>query len=329
MAHDSPAGTVEALHFATNDASLTPAQTRVLDAFVASWHATGAAARVRVDGHASSDGPEARNWTLSCQRAEAVRDALVRPASGVPGIPSTQIDLRAHGASSELGGDLAANRTATLSMLVAPPPAPVAPPGPTSGPTAVCGPDVSQQIRAAVSRTRTTFTGWSTSDRNSACGALTSVVTGGFAWDIVDLHNNAWILSYRPACASAHATPACGSTVAIDGECSYAGSPNYVIFGVMCKLCRDHYALTDPRTAPDFDESNMLHLIDVYKGTGYTGLQTPSPNFGPSNEWARAGYHGWPGVASPRGDRPTCSPMCPTPFGGSPFRVHWVPNGVF
>jgi hypothetical protein len=128
-----------------------------------------------------------------------------------------------------------------------------------------------------------------------ASSARSHIVAHTLAWDIFELRNNRWILGYRPLCASAGATPACGSTIEVDGACSYAGSPNYVIFGVMCSLCHGHFAAIGPATrVADFTEPAMLRLIDLYKGTGPTGGQTPAANFGPSR--ARAG----PGRAAPR-----------------------------
>jgi len=206
-----------------------------------------------------------------------------------------------------------------------PPPTPIPLP-PTPSPLFVCGPDVTTQISNAVSKTKTTFAGWSPSEKTDVCNNLTSLLTGGFAWDIVDLHNNAWILTYRPSCASARATPRCGSSVKVGPDCHYAGSANYVIFGVMCKLCHAHFASIGSAKASDFTESEMLDLINKYKGTGFTGLATPVANFIPSQNWARSGYRGWPAAAQPAGDRTNCSPTCPLPYSGRAFIVHWYPR---
>ncbi|USH01701.1 DUF4157 domain-containing protein [Grimontia kaedaensis] len=196
---------------------------------------------------------------------------------------------------------------------------------PKTSPAPVCGPDVTQQVKNAVSRTGSTFGGWPKKDREDHCDALDSYKTGGFAWDIFELHNNAWIYqNYRPACATKGANPPCGSTVEVDSECSYAGSPNYVIYGKMCKLCYDHYkAQSNTSGMKRFTKSEMKSWINYYKGTGITPWGTPSGNFIPSTEWAVAGYDGWPGVSSPKGDRPTCNPTCPTAYKGRNFRVAW------
>jgi hypothetical protein len=211
-----------------------------------------------------------------------------------------------------------------------PNPAPAPPPPSTDGGSgAVCGPDVTAQVSAAVANTRTTFGGWSSSDKSDACHALNSLSTGAYAWDILELHNNAWILDYRPACATKGASPPCGSTVKVGSDCHYAGSVNYVIFGTMCDLCRSHFTAIKSSDASDFDEASMLKYINWYKGTGFTGLATPSANFGPSKEWAKAGFAGWPGGSTPAGDRNTCAPTCGTAYSGGAFSVNWVPKGAF
>jgi hypothetical protein len=206
------------------------------------------------------------------------------------------------------------------------------PPPPSTEPEEggfVCGPNVTKQVRDAVSRTQSKFVGWSSGDKTAACQALTSWQTGDLAWDIGQLHSQRWILDYQPACASDGAEPKCIASVQIDNDCHYAGSVNYVIFGIMCKLCYNHFTALGSSNANDYTEAEMLNLIDLYKGTGPLGLSTPSANFGPSREWSKAGYHGWPATASPAGDRSNCSPTCPTPYKGMRFIINWVPKGWF
>lgn len=197
-------------------------------------------------------------------------------------------------------------------------------------PDYICGPDVTSQVADAVAATGSAFTRWNSDEKEDACDALDSLRTGACAWDIVELHNNAWIYQdYRPTCATQGANPPCGSTVQIGDECYYAGSANYVIFGKMCKLCADHY-LSIPLINTGyarFTRNAMEDLIELYKGTGFTGLGSPSGNFRESVEWANAGYDGWPsGGAPPAGDRSNCAPLCPTPYRGSGFTVEWAPN---
>ena len=103
----------------------------------------------------------------------------------------------------------------------------------------------------------------------------------------------------------------------------YHGTPNYVIYGTMFSLCHNHYAGIGSDDADDFTRSEMLSWIDFYKGPGiFSGA---AGNWIPSRTWAIAGYSGWPsGGTPPPGDRNSCTPSCPTPFAGPPFRVHWV-----
>lgn len=204
-----------------------------------------------------------------------------------------------------------------------------APPEPMDGgvaATPVCGPNVTTQVRDVVALTKSDFAGWSAGSRESHCDALDSLLTGATAWDIFQLHNNAWISrDYRPACATVGATPPCGSTVQVGADCYYAGSPNYVIYGVMCKACYDHYAGKGNASGmARFTQSKMEYWINYYKGTGSDGKSTPSANFGPSRDWAIAGYAGWPsGGTPPPGDRNSCSPSCATPYGGGAFTYVW------
>lgn len=324
--------------FPNGGAVLDATQKNQISSFVASWHAMGGNTPVQVDGFASTDGSEISNWELSCQRAQNVAAELSTPSSGgASGIPSGSITFVAQGETDEFSAsDAAPNRRVTINTP-APQPAPTPPPTPVVPPTTpepatngVCGPDVTAEVTAAVANTRSTYAGWNNTDKRSACDALDSLVTGAAAWDIMELHNQGWILGYRPACATQGATPPCGSTVKIGSDCYYAGSPNYVIFGVMCQLCNSHFtSIGDVPAADRFTQSKMQYWINFYKGTGPLGISTPSGNFGPSRDWANAGYTLWPASSAPAGDRNNCAPTCPTAYTGGAFTVHWIPHGVF
>ncbi|MDA1273066.1 MAG: DUF4157 domain-containing protein [Verrucomicrobia bacterium] len=331
IASDSPGMTVENLMFGNRSSTLSAAEESKLERFVLGWTAAGGTAPVRVDGYASTTGSDELNWRLSCDRAKVVASKLITPSSGVAGIPVAFIRTVAQSETTEFGAP-AGNRMVTISSPMSMPPVPVPVPAPVPTPAApagpVCGPDVTGEISAAVSNTKSTFAGWNAAKRESQCDALDSLSTGAMAWDILELHNNDWIHRvYRPACASAGATPPCGSTVQVETDCHYAGSPNYVIYGVMCKLCNDHFtAVGNANGAARFTEAEMLSWINFYKGTGWHGAGTPAGNFAASNNWAVAGYNGWAGSGGPAGDRNTCSPACPTAYAGGAFNVHWFPE---
>ena len=195
----------------------------------------------------------------------------------------------------------------------------------------ICGPDVTEPLEAIVDQTRSKFAGWEAEYRESACDSIVSYTRGMDAWDIIELHRNDWILRYRPSCATSGAEPRCGSSVQVGTDCHYAGSANYVIFGVMCKLCEDHFrALGSPRT-DDFSREEMLGWINLYKGLGLPVTVLPfgrATNLEASQAWATAGYDGWPAAPSPPGDRDNCLPVCATPHSDR-FIVWWQPFTVF
>ncbi len=275
-----------------------------------------AGAMVEIHGFASEEGDPAFNEQLSCARAVYARDVLASELASAG--TSATFMLFNHGPTA---GDRPTQRGVVIHTRAAAP----TPPAPT--PTGfVCGPNVTTEVADAVSSTKSTFASWTAAQRTTACESLTSWDTGPIAWDIIELHNQNWIhRGYRPACATQGATPACGSSIQVDTDCHYAGSVNYVIFGVMCKLCFDHFTAIGSADASDYTTAEMRDLIDLYKGTGLTGWGTPAANFAESARWAEAGYAGWPAVPSPPGDRSHCVPTCPTPYGGTSFTVHWEP----
>jgi hypothetical protein len=194
----------------------------------------------------------------------------------------------------------------------------------------VCGPDVTAQVAAALSGVRSAFVGWNTKQRNAACDAADKSASGALtSWDILPLFHgsNSWIMSYRPSCATAGAVPPCGSSVQVGKDCYFSGTANYVLFGVMCRLCFDHLTATDPKEAARFSEPKMLSLIFDYKGPG--SILGTGANWAMCQEWSKAGYRGWPSGGTPPspGDKANCSPTCPTPFKPPPdFKARWCPR---
>jgi outer membrane protein OmpA-like peptidoglycan-associated protein len=93
----APAGTD--LLFPIGKSAITPAQTTALTTFRDAWVKGGGTDDVIVHGYASTVGTQARNWALSCERAEAVQAELVRL-----GIPPVRIRVLAHGQTTEFSG---------------------------------------------------------------------------------------------------------------------------------------------------------------------------------------------------------------------------------
>jgi hypothetical protein len=218
--------------------------------------------------------------------------------------------------------------------------------------TNTCGPNVTSALMRAVTRTKAAFRKWQDTEKEhatGACSALTSLrgltdgepPLGALAWDIRKFYDKNWIATnyYDADCAGNK----CFETVMVNDQCHYAGSVNYVIYGVMCYLC-------------ELSEDDMLEWIRKYKGdhrpylrnpiTGtpfgpplYDGKEKddwrkhvsgPSGNFEASQAWSKAGYHGWPGIAGPQGDRPLCANKCERPYppvlavGDWELRVRWL-----
>jgi outer membrane protein OmpA-like peptidoglycan-associated protein len=282
----------------------------------------GAAGTITLNGYASDEGDPSHNLSLSQRRADKVKQLME-----AAGVPPGRITAVGKGTANDFPGRQW-NRRVEVQLE----------PKVTSytfpdevvegkRPKFVCGPEVTKQVEDAVSLTQSSFAGWSDADRDRSCDALDSVSTGDVAWDIANLHHQDWILTYRPACASTGATPVCGTTVQVGDQCYYAGTANYVIFGTMCRLCFNHYASKgDLSGTYRFSKSSMRSLIDIYKGSGVTGLGTPAKNYLPAKQWSEAGFDGWPGGGTaPKGDRSHCSPVCPTPFSGPAFTVNWCP----
>lgn len=178
----------------------------------------------------------------------------------------------------------------------------------------ICGPDVTNRIRNTLSNVRWSF-GRLTALQGSACRNLDFPPEALYSWDIIELHNSDWIWqTFRPECATIGGNPPCGHSIQVGTQCHYAGSVNYVVYGLMCRLCYD-------RGIRRFTEEHMLAQIEMYK--------SGAPNYHPSRQWAIAGYRNWPSSGTPAGDRSNCSPTCPTLRGtrleNSPFFVRWCP----
>jgi len=103
-----PAGTD--VLFSAGRSSITPAHRAQLTTFQTAWLTAGGTDDILVHGYASTEGDQGPNWTLSCDRAEAVQAELVRL-----GIPAVRISVVAHGESTDFGASRAPNRHAVVS----------------------------------------------------------------------------------------------------------------------------------------------------------------------------------------------------------------------
>ncbi len=124
VAVDNPAFVDTAVLFPLGASNLTPAGVTAIATFLTRWNAAGANKPVRVDGYASTDGADATNWTLSCDRALRVEAELTAPSAGGPGVPGGLLSHFAQGETSEFGAALDLNRRATISSDITAPPLP-------------------------------------------------------------------------------------------------------------------------------------------------------------------------------------------------------------
>lgn len=182
-----------------------------------------------------------------------------------------------------------------------------------------CGPDLTEQLAEAVYYVRTDFARWSAAERHLVCGHLYTM--GAIAWDIAELDppsRRRFIRQYGPECTT------CGDSIQVGYDCHHAGSVNYVVFGVMMRLCHDHFK-GNP-LAGWFDQDAMNLLILLHKTNLRTGEE--AGNLDPSIDWANAGYRGWPPTdgtrrGTPRGDRRHCKATCGKPYRGPGLTVRW------
>ena len=103
--------------FGISRSALSDLHRTTISNFAARWHARGGIDDVRLDGYASTDGPDPLNWRLSCARARAVRDEMIAPTDGSPGIPSRHIHLNAHGETDEFSTSLPPNRRTEITSI--------------------------------------------------------------------------------------------------------------------------------------------------------------------------------------------------------------------
>lgn len=79
---------------------------------------------------------------------------------------------------------------------------------------------MTSELGAAVSGLKSSFGGLRSALQVGVCDILDSLTEGETTWDIIGLHNNAWIhMNYRPACATVGATPPRCSSVQVGTEC--------------------------------------------------------------------------------------------------------------
>jgi hypothetical protein len=184
-------------------------------------------------------------------------------------------------------------------------------------PASTCGPDITDELEKALARVRSEFGRWGGLKRYNACLDLVTLPGAAISWDIRELGPGG-----RQAFTSSYGgCDTCGNSVQVGRDCHYSGSVNYVVYGVMMRLCHDYMAHEDSVFADWFSSEEMLELIYMHKNK--TG--TPAANFQASNNWALSGYHSGSLRPIPKGDRPDCKKRCSKSYSGPGLTVNWLP----
>jgi RHS repeat-associated protein len=189
----------------------------------------------------------------------------------------------------------------------------------------VCGPDITKSLAATMRDVTKAFFKLSGENKKSVCSTFIDIAS----WDMSGL-KAPWGMSLNLPNRCGQRDPdnssKCKLTVTVNGECHYAGTVNYLLFGHMGSLCEKSLV-------------NMTLKVALWKT--WSNLPIPLPHgdtYPGSVLWMSAGLHGWlsdsdwirqrdtyletltlPGTfmvnplpenyqLSPRGNRKECSP---------------------
>jgi len=184
-----------------------------------------------------------------------------------------------------------------------------------------CGPDVTDELESTLSRVKSAFGTWSGPTRYAACVNLVTLPGAAVSWDISELGpgGRERLSNQFPDCNG------CGSSVQVGTGCHYTGSVNYVVYGVMMRLCHDYLSQNDSSIADWFTMQEMQEMIYIHKSANVH--LTQGANFAASTEWANAGYQSGSVRPTPPGDR-DCKERCPDSYSGKGFTVRWLPEVI-
>lgn len=206
----------------------------------------------------------------------------------------------------------------------------------------ICGPDITLVLKHFVSdlesawhNTKTKVwdrdLGKNINPRRRACRAMAPLAPStwtslpgknpkaGNAWDIQELREK----KLNKVSAVCPVSPKCKNTVTVDNKCHYVGSVNYLIYGVMFRLCR---------SLPKIITLGSLIMTASIRAYKY---EQGATNADASVAWALTGFNGWPnakGVSTPPAEpdvRGTCQP-CKDRY-LRPLHWHWLglqPSGT-
>lgn len=327
VASDGAPQEVDSILFPNATTVLHPHQRDQIQNFIDNWEVAGGTEEVRVDGFASTVGEDELNWRLSCERAQRVAAELRL------GIPDNLITVFMQGETTEFGPS-PENRRVTMTFADSPAPEPDPTPEPTPDPTPKprarsCGPAIDRELTAVLSEIQRAFHASSSWRREAACDSLVTPPFAIMAWDILDLFlpHTSWLR--HGSCGLpriGREDPAgCANTVEVDGKCHLAGTVNYAMFGIVCRLCSDRHM----RALPAFLDTltNQWSLFDTQAlVTAYNLLDSTGGGVGPPRDWATATWlRGPTGRPSGPSNRASCPVGCPDPPDHTSFDFAWPP----
>jgi hypothetical protein len=176
-------------------------------------------------------------------------------------------------------------------------------------PRETCGPEISKALDKTLNDVQSKFVAANRVTRDMACLTLISVATGGFAWDIHELNSDAykdWIGHYQ-GCA----TEACGSSVAVSGQCHYPDTVNYALFGTAMRLCYNYYRNVADKYAEEYysEEAMKTYISSWKKAKVWKSVFGKTHEAGATN-WAVLGWHGYKPGRVLSAELPDCDPSC-------------------
>ena len=204
-------------------------------------------------------------------------------------------------------------------------------------PIGVCGPDVTKQVKATLSKIEQDFEAWSKAGKKRACVRIFNPIdletakAGGLGagdlngWDTYGLFSGLGEWLRRPPVCPPCATPSstappgadwrhkghedprtCSNTVQVGNGCWLAGTVNYATFGIMVRLCAAAFS-EDPEVGGEHGaREHAKTLIRGYK----TFVSKEDPKW--PLAWTEEVYRGGPGAITTvgNGNRAGCSTTC-------------------
>jgi|GEM_PF-683626 len=158
-----------------------------------------------------------------------------------------------------------------------------------------CGPDVTAALDRTLTNITMVWNGWDDKQRRESCDALYKVSDGtaSHAWFIEEIATLGFTNSFPISGAPPGTKGCCGKNVCCDqtvtykGHCYFAGDLNYLMFGVINKLCdiplniaEDAIAMWKQYNAVKRNcaaELDFIHSANIANGSGYNWEFTRLP----------------------------------------------------